>query len=228
MTDRRARATADARLARLRTHTFAYYVAPWVAILLIASGFHFYRRAPIDGTIYLLVAMGLLADAAGLLAKVGRTPIRLPPRGPLVVAAVVLGVPLAITPRYGITDVIVISAIGIGVLVATWPVLPATHADSSAREPSSTLPPAAGPAPRTASRKATRLAAQLWAGIGILVCLWELSAFFLGQGSPESEYAFPPLSDLVGPMLDSLVGRVLLVAAWLAGGIALLNRGRSR
>lgn len=215
MANRRGPITRIASFSRLRTPEFLRLVAPWIAILVIASGFHFYRNAPVDGVIYLLLAIALTADAAGLLAFTRRSHTSLPPRLTLVIAAIVLGVPLVITPRYGITDFIIISAIGIGVLIAAWP------------DPALLVPEPESPHLPEVRHAAMTRGAVLWACIGVLVCLWELAAYFLGRGSPAAEYAFPPLSDLVGPMLDSLLGRVVLVGAWLAGGIGLLNRGRS-
>jgi hypothetical protein len=71
-----------------------------------------------------------------------------------------------------------------------------------------------------------RRAATLWACVGIAVCLWELTMFFLG--AYVDRYAFPALSDLLDPLLDRPIGRILFAAAWLVGGVALMRRGQGR
>jgi hypothetical protein len=73
---------------------------------------------------------------------------------------------------------------------------------------------------------ARRWAAVLWAWVALAFCIWELAAYLLGRPSAAAEYAFPPLSDLLDPAVTSPFWRIILVAGWLAGGAALLRRGR--
>lgn len=65
-----------------------------------------------------------------------------------------------------------------------------------------------------------------WAAAFVVGCIWELSQFIIGNVDPgRSAYA---LSDLIDPLLDSLPGKVVFVAAWLAGGVLLLRRGTGK
>ncbi len=186
--------------------------------MLITSGFHFFRGAAVDGVIFLVVALLLLADGTGLIPP-ARFRLHLPHGRVLFALAIVLGVPMVLAPRYSATETLILSALGAVILVAVW-------ADPPAEPHSARAAPIRTDGGARNSH-AGRRAAVLWIILGLVLCLWELSAYFLGRPSPAAEYNFPPLSDLVGPMLDTLVGRTLLVAAWILGGIALLHRGRS-
>jgi hypothetical protein len=50
--------------------------------------------------------------------------------------------------------------------------------------------------------------------------------YFLGLNA-SGRTEFPALSDLLDPVLDNPVGRILAIVAWLAGGVALSRRGRT-
>ena len=200
-------AASSAPRPRLRSLT----VWPWLVVLAFTGCFHLYRGAPIDGVVYLLVALALALDASGVLPTVSRASS--PAARPLVLipAAALCGVVLVFAPRHSVADGIVVVAIGATVLALAWP-------DRS---------PASGTGAELDGR-ALRRSAVLWATASILGCLWELGAFFLGQSSPTAEYDFPPLSTLVGPLLDEPLGRAVLVTLWLLGGFALLRRGVRR
>jgi hypothetical protein len=180
--------------------------APWIAILALTAFFQFLRGAPVDGVIFLAVALALVADATGLLRRLPLRP-HVVRRATTVVVVIVLAVLLTALPRYSVADGVIVAAVGVTALLLAWP------GDDRARD-------------RPQARAGVRRAAMLWATLGVLTCLWEVTMFFLGMPSPEAEYAHPPLSDLVGPLLDNPVLRFLLVVAWLAGGAALLRRGR--
>jgi hypothetical protein len=207
MTDERR--VRDRQVSRRRTNGFLRVVSPWTIILIITGCFHLYRGAIADGVIFLAVAVALIADAVGVL-RFGRarSPGR-PPRVVLTVAAAVVGVPLLLAPLFGIVDLFVLLAVGVATLVIAWP-------DSS-------LAPGDSDAARAPAR---RRAAVLWAWVALAFCIWELAAYLLGRPSAAAEYAFPPLSDLLDPAVTSPFWRIILVAGWLAGGAALLRRGR--
>ena len=120
-----------------------------------------------------------------------------------------MGVPLLLAPLFGIVDLFVLLAVGVATLVIAWP-------DSS-------LAPGDSDAARAPAR---RRAAVLWAWVALAFCIWELAAYLLGRPSAAAEYAFPPMSDLLDPAVASPFWRIILVAGWLAGGAALLRRGR--
>lgn len=185
-------------------------VSTWMAILVITGSFHLYRGAIADGVIYLAVALLLVLDAVGLLPG-HRTisSLRLP-RGAVMLASAMVALPLLLAPLHGIIDAFVVGAIGVAALVVAWP------------------DPQRGPSDgrRLTTERPLRRSAVLWSCAGLFFCVWELGAYLLGRLSAAAEYAFPPLSDLIDPLVQSAFGRVLLVAAWLAGGVALLRRGR--
>lgn len=75
--------------------------------------------------------------------------------------------------------------------------------------------------PLTKRDRATRFAWSTWA---ILMCIWEFGANIFGQlsGTPR---AFPTISVLVDPLLDSEIGQAGFVTVWLALGYYLLKTG---
>lgn len=183
--------------------------ACWVFVLVLTATFHFIRGAPVDAWIYLGGAAVVGLDALGWL----RIPLRPRSYGPgfsrRVLAFTLIGVAslvMAATPLYGAVDAVVV--VGLGVLL-----LPVVWADRV-------------PGPRDApSSRRVRRAAVAWSIVIVAGCAWEIAAFFLSRISPAAEQQFPPLSDLIDPLLATPVTRALLVAAWFIGGYALLRRG---
>jgi hypothetical protein len=64
----------------------------------------------------------------------------------------------------------------------------------------------------------------VWAALGALACLWELTSFAIQQADPASDAAQPTASDLIGPLLGSCPGRMVFLALWAAAGWWLLRR----
>ena len=208
MTDERR--VRDRQVSRRPAAGFLRIVSPWTIILVITGCFHFFRGAIADGVVFLAVAAGLIADAAGIL-PFGRTPaVGRPPRAVLAVAAVVVGLPLLLAPLFGIVDVFVLAAVGVATMTIAWP--------NSSPAPAGRSDAARAPA--------LRRAAVFWASVALAFSVWELATYLLGRPSAAAGYAFPPLSDLLDPAVASPSWRIILVAAWLAGGAALLRRGR--
>ncbi|MDQ1569505.1 MAG: hypothetical protein QOF79_179 [Actinomycetota bacterium] len=175
--------------------------------MVLTGSFQFYRGAVADGIVFIALAVALIADSLGWLPRF-RARERKLPRLILVLALAVAAAVLALTPRHGIADGIVLAISGILVLIVAWPDQPAT---SSTRW----------------TRRMAR-SAYLWAALGIAVCLWELTMYFLGSFQPTGRTDFPALSDLLDPLLQHPVARILFAAAWLLGGVALSRRGRTR
>ena len=181
-------------------------ILAWIAILVLTGLFQFYRDAIADGIVFLAMAAALLVGETGILSRFdGR---QWQPRRILVVIALVIaaGV-LVFTPRHGLADGVVVAASGILLFVVAWP-----------------NPPTADSQPDPWSTRLTR-SALAWAIIGIAFCIWELDMYFLGLHA-AGRTEFPALSDLLDPILNNPIGRLLGVAAWLAGGVALARRGR--
>ncbi|MES2172101.1 MAG: hypothetical protein V4479_15490 [Actinomycetota bacterium] len=103
---------------------------------------------------------------------------------------------------------LVLIAIGLLALIVVWP-------------------SASADAPTAMTARIARTAA-LWAGVGVALCLWELTMYMLGSYLPAGRTGFPALSDLLDPMLNTPVGRIVFVVAWLLCGVGLLRRGRAR
>jgi hypothetical protein len=65
----------------------------------------------------------------------------------------------------------------------------------------------------------SRLGVGIWAGVFVAFCLWELSAFLIGNDD-----AHPTFSMLTDPMLTWPPTRALAAFAWLSVGWYLLDR----
>ena len=200
----------------------------WIAILVICGSFQIYRGAPVDGAFFLGAGAALLADAAGWLAKADR--YRLPRvrfAAQVALGAIAVAV-ITFAPPWGIADVLVVGVVGVTALIVGW-------RDDEQFPPGAFRSGSLSPRPAGENRadgqagelrRAARLSAVLWACAGVFLCLWELSSFFLAMPSAQAEADHPPLSDLIGPIVANPVGRAACVALWLAGGAALLRRGR--
>jgi hypothetical protein len=190
--------TATKRSTRIVT-------SAWIAILALTGAFQFYRLAIGDAIVFCALALALVVGETGILSTLDGRMIR--PRRLLVASIAILdAIILIFTPRHGYADGIAMAISGVLVLVVAWP-------SGGDRER----------APWTTRLTRTAIA---WAVIGIAFCIWELAMYFLGYGA-EGRTEFPALSDILDPVLNSPIGRVVGVAAWVAGGIALMRRGRT-
>jgi hypothetical protein len=189
-------------------------VAAWIVILILTGGFQFYRGAVADGCVFIAMAVALVLDLTGAFPAFRSREWR-PSRIITVLVLAGAAAVLALTPRHGLPDEIVLIVSGVLVFLVAWP----DH------EPRSGEAETAAEVFWTARMRRT---AALWAGVGIAFCLWELSMYFLGTYVDTGRDAFPALSDLLNPLLQNPVGRVIFVAAWLLGGVALARRGRER
>jgi hypothetical protein len=150
------------------------------------------------------MAVALILDLTGILPA-PRTAEWRPSRIILICVLGAAALVLALTPRHGVGDGVAIAVSGILVFLVAWP-----QHDASVTGDKTWTP-------------RMRRAATLWACVGIAVCLWELTMYFLG--TYVDRYGFPALSDLLDPLLDNPIGRILFAAAWLVGGVALMRRG---
>jgi hypothetical protein len=181
-------------------------IAAWITILVLTGGFQFYRAAIPDGAVFIAMAIALIVGETGILSRLDGKGLR-PRRLVVAIALAVDAAVLVLTPRHGYADGIAIAVTGLSVFLVAWP------KESSGET-----------APEPWAPRMTR-AAIAWAILGIAFCIWELAMYFLGYGQ-DGRTAFPALSDILDPVLDSPIGRLLGAAAWLAGGIALTRRGR--
>lgn len=184
-------------------------IAAWILILILTGGFQLYRGDAIaDALVFLTMAVALIVGETGILR--GLDGHALKPRR--LVVGIILGADalvLVLTPRHGIFDGIAIAVTGVLVFLVAWP---------------NDAPSEDAPDPWTPRLKRAAIA---WAILGIAFCVWELAMYFLGYGQ-DGRTMYPALSDILDPVLDNPFGRVLGAAAWLAGGVALMKRGRKR
>ncbi|HOA86685.1 MAG TPA: hypothetical protein PKH61_04725 [Microbacteriaceae bacterium] len=187
----------------------------WVGVLALTSSFQFGRGAPIDGSVFAAFAVLLVAENLGMLPDV--RPVRAPSRPVLAVLALGCAIVLIMTPFAGPATRVVLALIGLASVAWFWP---QAHAPRRAGERAVRASQAAE------ERAVRRRTATLWAILAVLVCLWELAAFFLGHGGPAAELAHPTISSLVEPFVASEWGRPVFVVAWVLGGLALLGMAR--
>jgi hypothetical protein len=196
--------------------TLRLTIAAWITILVLTSGFQFYRDAIPDAIVFLVMAIALVVAQIPALRRLSEYRWQ-PRRVVVVIALAVAAAVLILTPRHGLADGIVIIGTGILVFVVAWPNPPTESAPDGATDDAAD----ATWTPRM------RRSAIAWTIVGIAFCLWELSMYFLGLGqSGRTEY--PALSDLLDPALNNPYERAVFVILWLAGGVALARRGRTQ
>lgn len=184
--------------------TLVRIAEPWTIVVVVTALFHFFRGAPVDGAFFVAIALLLVADGLGWVRL--RVPVvKLPSLATLLGCAVVLGTLLVLAPRHGVVEGLIVSAIGVFVLVASW------EATGTPSEHSRSL----------------RNAIVLFTAVGVIGCLIEVSSYLLGLRSPQAMFEHPSISLLLDPFLDTLAGRIVFTALWLIAGIWFLRRGRS-
>ncbi|MFQ4150569.1 hypothetical protein AAGW05_18105 [Arthrobacter sp. LAPM80] len=71
--------------------------------------------------------------------------------------------------------------------------------------------------------RAVQQAIFWWAGVLLVLCLWELGTWFIGKLAPIDAATFPPLTEPLQPLFDSDSSRRLMMIAWLAACAALIK-----
>lgn len=177
----------------------------WIAVLATMAGFQTWRGAYVDGVLFFALSAVLVVDrlTGGRVQLLRRPPTA--PRWVLFAIVGTLGALLVAAPRHGPVSFLVVSAVGVVVFVLAWG------------------PTVARPA-RPA--RAIRRSVIVWSIIGVGLCLWEALAFILSVTAPQGSFGFPTVSVLLDPAVEHWASRAVLVAAWLLGGLALLDIGR--
>lgn len=116
---------------------------------------------------------------------------------------------LSIAPRYSVVTIAVVGLVGLVFLTVA--------ALGRHPEPGDGQPPPlqAGPLTR---------AVIAWGAVLVTAALWELTAYLTMRFGLLSDGVMPSISDVINPLMDSGVGKVIFIALWLAGGAALLIR----
>ena len=195
---------------QLSTHTEqdtrepALWRQPAFLIILIAGLFHLGRGAPVDGTVFLVLAAALVLTHRWHPRAVAPPTTRPNPYavlGVVLCSAVYGWVVGHWTPNT--TPVRILVALpGLAVVPFAWRVVDADR--------------------RLPSRR------WWWAVVGVLICLWELTSFLFQPDAAVGVYAHPTLSVILDPLFATPVLRSLLIALWLVAGAGLLRLLRGR
>lgn len=191
-----------------------------ILVLLLTSAFHFYRGAPADGGVYLLVAAVLILNAKkerlDTEARPGNVSGRPFHRWWLIVVLPLLATVVAFLP-IGPWLVIVLLGIGGGIMLLGWRLAPKSGAVVN---------------PRTSSPQLRNTALGMGAVV-LFLCFWELWMYFTEHLNPAMESTYPPLTDLVEPAFQSTGTRWLLTLLWMTGCLLMIvphpgSNGRKR
>lgn len=117
---------------------------------------------------------------------------------------VVLGIGVALLPKHSVPMALVFLALAPLALALAW----GTHRGPKGK----------------ASLKIKR-ARVLWVSWATLTCIWEFAANILGQLN-NTHTAYPTISILIVPFLDSSLGQAAFVAVWILVGLSLIRVGR--
>jgi hypothetical protein len=174
-------------------------------IIIIAGLFHFGRGAEVDGFVFVTIGVALVV--ASLRDRC--IPSLRARRERLGAQWILVGVLLCLV--YGLV-------VG-GWALASAPVVLAVAVPGPLILP---LAWRVGP-PRTEDRPGP--AKWLWAGVLVLVCLWELTSF-LAQPDPRTDsYDHPTLSAILNPVFASSgTARAVALIVWLGVGLWLARR----
>lgn len=191
-------AAADARTAR----ALRLPVAVWLGILAAIGVVQIVRAQWFDVAVYAVAVAVLTADALGLLPAVPlRRRVPLPW---LLGGTAAIGAVMCFLPRHGLWMGVAVIAVGAVAAIVAWP------------QGTSASPP---------WTRGLRRLAIAWSAILVAGCLWELFQFVLGRIAPDLHWF--ALSDLLDPLVSTVPGRILFLAAWLGGGLFLVRRGRA-
>jgi hypothetical protein len=78
--------------------------------------------------------------------------------------------------------------------------------------------------PRPVSGPVPVVGAVLWGVVFVAGCLWELSSLLEQPNLATSSYTHPTISTLTDPLLSTMTGRAVVLAAWLGLGWFLVER----
>lgn len=172
----------------------------WILVMLIMASFQTWRGASVDGVLVYSVALLLVVDwLTGERLRIAW--LRAIPRWVVWSTAAVAAVILTLAPRHGVLVFVVMALLGVTMLVLSWG--PPSHRANLAQP-------------------AVRKSAWIWAILGIALCVWEALAFVLSVTLPGGINAYPTVSVLLDPVLQTLIGRGTFVALWGAAGVGLV------
>lgn len=171
------------------------------AILILTGCFHLYRGVPIEAVVFCGAGVAVVMNGMGWLPnpRSWSPPLPGPVRSVLLVGVGVLVI--GMLPVKGIVETVVLAAIGATVMAVGW------------CQPDTSTP---------VTPDGLRRTAYSWAVAGLCLCLTELFVYLLAD-PPLREDEYPTLTYLLQPFVDQTVWRAVLLALWLAAGLALLR-----
>ena len=178
---------------------------PWVWIFFITALFQIFRGSLGDAVIFGL-ATALIAAATTGFARANileRKQVRLLLSLPAVVTLIAV---LTVIPRHTGVQAAIFLVILTGSLALVW------HKDDGVK---------------LKAEKDVKYSRIVWAALCVGLMLWEFAANIFGQ-LVDSLSAFPTISVLVDPMLDTIWGQGGFAAIWLLIGFGLLRLGSRR
>ena len=178
---------------------------PWVWIFFSTMTLQIFRGSPGDAIIFGLSTL-LIIFAISDFAKTDlleRKQVKLLVSLPTLLALVAI---LTVMPRHTGAQAAVFFVILVVALALVW------HRDSG---------------PKMKAEKPVTRARFIWAALCVGLMLWEFAANILGQFA-NSLSAYPTISVLIDPALDTIWGQGAFAALWLTIGFGLLRLGVRR
>lgn len=179
----------------------------WLVAMTIMAGFQTWRGAYLDGIIFAVLVLGLLVDAftsARRTESERRENSRIR-KSMIWGLAGVATVILVLAPRHEFATLVAVVIIGVGMLVIAW--LPRSTIRHQER----------GRLSRASLRSIV-----IWSLLGVLLCVWEATAFVLSVTTPAGIATYPTVSVLLDPVLEQTFGRIVFVSLWLLAGVGLI------
>lgn len=178
---------------------------PWMPLFAFVALFQFIRDAQLDALYFSFIVLVLALNWKNAF------PFEFP-RKPkpnllgLVIGSAVLGFLIAIAPRKSAIEIALMIGSLFIALALIW------YKDSG-KLPSSSL--------------ALDRSKWAWISFGVLVSLWELSAYILSDVAGNVN-AYPTISVLMAPVMADPVGRSVFLIIWLLIGVMLVRVERKR
>ncbi|MFM6971333.1 MAG: hypothetical protein ACKOWH_01935 [Rhodoluna sp.] len=175
-------------------------ISPWVPLFSFVAAFQAMRGAYFDAIYFSFIVFVLILNWKGWF------PFELPKRPELSLTRLLifcLGASgaLLFVPRHSSLEVGLMIALLLIAISSVW------YRD-------------AGPLP---SRSAALTRSKwLWIALAVAISLWELFAYILSDVA-QDDFAYPTISVLMDPFMDSPLGRAFFLVLWLSIGIGLIR-----
>lgn len=195
---------------------------PALVIVTFTGLVHFVRGAPLDGVIFVAVALVLAVSELAVarespadpglpdlsvvpppIRRVGRTEALA-----VLVGSALFGILVGSWVRFSVPVEVAMVAVGVLAVGAVWRQSPE---------------PADGQLPES---QPLGWGALAWVALALTWCGWELVSFVHEVNVDDVSIGHPTLSDIVEPVLDHRVARWIALTAWVAAGYGLVRTGR--